>query len=173
MARSKASSGTGVEPDSGAGKKELKARVAALEKTVAKLESKLQKQRDKVVAAEKKAARSAREAAAEIEKYRAKAAKARRRARAASEQPAAVDAVDPDTAFGDLPVRLGGGPVRVASVDSEKVPQKPVLAPAVAGSSVPDETWTVTRLRAEARSRAVPGYSRKSKAQLLEALAAS
>jgi hypothetical protein len=31
----------------------------------------------------------------------------------------------------------------------------------------PDDSWTVTRLRAEARARQVPGYSRKTKEQLL------
>jgi peptidoglycan hydrolase CwlO-like protein len=35
----------------------------------------------------------------------------------------------------------------------------------------PDESWTVTRLRAEARARGVAGYSRKTKAQLLADLA--
>jgi hypothetical protein len=38
------------------------------------------------------------------------------------------------------------------------------MAPA---ASAPDATWTVTALRAEARSRGVAGYSRKTKAQLL------
>ena len=40
----------------------------------------------------------------------------------------------------------------------------PVYGPA-------DESWTVTRLRAEARARGVAGYSRKTKAQLLADLA--
>jgi len=35
----------------------------------------------------------------------------------------------------------------------------------------PDETWTVVRLRGEARSRGLTGLSGKSKAQLLEMLA--
>ena len=35
----------------------------------------------------------------------------------------------------------------------------------------PDESWTVTRLRAEARARGIAGYSRKTKAQLLADLA--
>jgi len=34
----------------------------------------------------------------------------------------------------------------------------------------PDDSWTVTRLRAEARARRVPGYSRKTKEQLLDDL---
>jgi hypothetical protein len=36
-----------------------------------------------------------------------------------------------------------------------------------AASTAPDDSWTVTRLRAEARSRGIAGYSRKSKEQLL------
>ena len=44
----------------------------------------------------------------------------------------------------------------------------PVPPPAVAGrSATPDDTWTVTALRAEARTRGLPGYSRKTKVQLL------
>jgi vancomycin resistance protein YoaR len=35
----------------------------------------------------------------------------------------------------------------------------------------PDATWTVVRLRAEARARGLTGVTRKSKAQLLEVLA--
>src|SRR5262245_19812057 len=41
---------------------------------------------------------------------------------------------------------------------------------AAAGGSVPDENWTVTALRAEARSRGITGYSRKTKAELLAEL---
>ena len=38
------------------------------------------------------------------------------------------------------------------------------------GLTVPDETWTVVQLRAEARARGLVGTSNKSKAQLLDAL---
>ena len=37
-------------------------------------------------------------------------------------------------------------------------------------STTPDSSWTVTRLRAAARSQGVVGYSRKSKAELIDAL---
>jgi hypothetical protein len=40
----------------------------------------------------------------------------------------------------------------------------------VDGAAVPDETWSVVRLRAEARTRGLTGMSNKSKAQLLAAL---
>jgi peptidoglycan hydrolase CwlO-like protein len=49
----------------------------------------------------------------------------------------------------------------------------PVAAAAPAASAAgapPVETWTVTRLRAEARSRGVTGYSRMTKDQLLAAV---
>jgi hypothetical protein len=43
--------------------------------------------------------------------------------------------------------------------------------PGPAPEAGPDDSWTVTALRAEARSRGLAGYSRKSKAELLAALA--
>jgi predicted membrane-bound mannosyltransferase len=50
-------------------------------------------------------------------------------------------------------------------------PVTATLAPAASSvptaSNAPDESWTVTALRAEARRRGVTGYSRKTKAQLL------
>jgi hypothetical protein len=39
-----------------------------------------------------------------------------------------------------------------------------------AGGTVPDETWSVVQLRAEARDRGVTGMANKTKAQLLAAL---
>jgi hypothetical protein len=38
-------------------------------------------------------------------------------------------------------------------------------------ATIPDATWTVTRLRAEARRRGIAGMSKKPKAELLAALA--
>ncbi len=53
--------------------------------------------------------------------------------------------------------------------DRVRASRPPAAAPvAPTGPATgPDETWTVTALRAEARSRGLPGYSRKSKAELL------
>ena len=48
----------------------------------------------------------------------------------------------------------------------------PVAPTPTAGSDLPDESWTVTRLRATARARGVAGYSRMSKADLIDALKA-
>jgi ribosome-binding ATPase YchF (GTP1/OBG family) len=46
----------------------------------------------------------------------------------------------------------------------------PVEIMAPSAPTTPDETWTLTALRAEARARKLPGYSRKSKADLLTEL---
>ena len=43
-------------------------------------------------------------------------------------------------------------------------------APASTGSAQPDESWTVTRLRATAREASLPRYSRMTKAELVDAL---
>jgi peptidoglycan hydrolase CwlO-like protein len=53
---------------------------------------------------------------------------------------------------------------------SAVTPAVPDAGTPAAPSSTPDETWTVTRLRAEARARGVAGYSRRTKLQLLDDL---
>jgi hypothetical protein len=50
---------------------------------------------------------------------------------------------------------------RMEKTETAATPETP------AASTAPDDSWTVTRLRAEARSRGIAGYSRKSKEQLL------
>lgn len=51
------------------------------------------------------------------------------------------------------------------------VSEHPVTKPAIAeGAAVPDESWTVVQLRAEARARGLVGVSNKPKARLLAAL---
>jgi hypothetical protein len=72
---------------------------------------------------------------------------------------------------------------KAALASSSAAAAAPVAAPAAAAAdpapveimapttpSTPDETWTLTALRAEARARKLPGYSRKSKADLLAEL---
>ena len=50
-------------------------------------------------------------------------------------------------------------------------PGRPVAGTATVDSvTVPDETWSVVQLRAEARARGLTGMSNKTKAQLLNAL---
>lgn len=55
-------------------------------------------------------------------------------------------------------------------IDVPDVIEKALGADAPAASAGPDGSWTVTRLRAEARAQKVPGYSRMTKPQLLSAL---
>ena len=55
-------------------------------------------------------------------------------------------------------------PAPAAPVTATPAPEASTLPTA---STAPDESWTVTALRAEARRRGVAGYSRKTKAQLL------
>jgi hypothetical protein len=47
---------------------------------------------------------------------------------------------------------------------------EPETAAPASPSAAPDESWTVVRLRAEARSRGLTGFSGKSKAELLDVL---
>ena len=62
------------------------------------------------------------------------------------------------------PVR-GSGPNQAGAVGSS------VTEPTGSdGLTVPDKTWTVVQLRAEARARGLTGTSKKSKRQLLAAL---
>jgi chromosome segregation ATPase len=65
-----------------------------------------------------------------------------------------------------LEAELSGVSLRLAQAEAATPPK----ASKPERGTAPDESWTVTRLRAEARTRGVPGYSRQSKAQLLAAL---
>jgi hypothetical protein len=60
---------------------------------------------------------------------------------------------------------------RATSTPSAPAAPEPAAPASPARVAGPDESWTVTRLRTEARSRGVAGYSRKTKAQLLADLA--
>lgn len=53
---------------------------------------------------------------------------------------------------------------------TEAAATEPAQSAVPAGEQVPDESWTVTRLRAAARDQGITGFSRKSKAQLLASL---
>ena len=59
--------------------------------------------------------------------------------------------------------RKGGGTGRAAAPSVAG----PSSASGSAGSSSPDDSWTVADLRAEAKKRGLTGYSRKTKAELL------
>ena len=64
------------------------------------------------------------------------------------------------------------GPAQAATPIVEAMGSgRPVAEPATVDSvTVPDETWTVVQLRAEARARGLTGMWDKTKAQLLAAL---
>ena len=62
-------------------------------------------------------------------------------------------------------------PVQAAAPMDVMASGRPVAKPTtVEGVRVPDETWSVVQLRAEARARGLTGMSNKTKAQLLAAL---
>ena len=62
-------------------------------------------------------------------------------------------------------------PTRASSPDESAASGRPVAEPTTAdGVTVPDKTWTVVQLRAEARARGLAGMSNKPKAELLAAL---
>ncbi len=65
--------------------------------------------------------------------------------------------------------RIGRGADRDSSVAevSAVEAEQPAVSPE---SATPDDSWSVTALRTEARSRGLTGYSRKSKADLLAEL---
>ncbi len=61
---------------------------------------------------------------------------------------------------------------QAAKGDRAAGPAQPALTVAEAPApSAPDSSWTVARLRVEARSRGLEGYSRKTKQQLIDDLA--
>ncbi len=114
------------------------------EALVAELTEQVRKQRAKL----KKAATEREELEARIEKHKARAKAAKRKYQAIKDHP--VDAPSP--------VEKGG----------KAGPDTPV--PVATTAEGPDASWTVARLRAEARARRVTGYSRLTKAELLDAL---
>ncbi len=63
-------------------------------------------------------------------------------------------------------------PTPAAGPREVMTPGRPAAEPTIADPvTVPDETWSVVQLRAEARARGLTGLSNKTKAQLLTALA--
>ena len=62
-------------------------------------------------------------------------------------------------------------PVKASAPAESATTGRPAAEPTAAdGVTVPDPTWTVAQLRAEARARGVTGLSGKPKAQILAAL---
>jgi len=113
------------------------------EALVLDLTAQLKKQGKKLKRSE--AAREDLERRVEKHKTRAKAAKRKYQAIKDHQEPRPVPKIGPDS---PLPT-------------TDTVPEE---------NTAPDDSWTVARLRTEARSRGLAGYSRLTKAQLLEAL---
>jgi hypothetical protein len=130
--------------------KQLRATVEKLRSTLERTEAKVEKWRTE--------ARRQEKVVADLE---GRLKKANKRARK-------LAAVTPGSAGKRSPARRKKAP--------QDEPVLPEAAPTGDGPTpredheVPDDTWTVVRLRAEARSRGLAGLSNKSKADLLAAL---
>lgn len=125
--------------------KKARRRIATLEEEVAELQA---------VAAEAIAKRDR----AKVKRDRAKEKAAKWKAEARQER----------TTSAKLESQLRRGERR-APVDAEPPSERGDLPVA---DGAPDATWTVARLRQDARQRGVSGYSRMTKAQLLDVLSA-
>ena len=71
--------------------------------------------------------------------------------------------------------KLAGASASSAKVQAAPMDEMPSVRPVAESTTVdvvavPDETWSVVQLRAEARARGLTGMSSKTKAQLLTAL---
>jgi hypothetical protein len=133
--------------------KKLSAANEALTKTLTVARAQLTKTETKLGKANEKAKRWKREAAA------ARTAASRSDARVEKLQKkldGASAALEPVHAVGPLESAASGSPA-ADPTDAE-------------GLTIPDGTWTVVQLRAEARARGLGGLSNKPKAQLLSAL---
>lgn len=143
--------------------KRLKQELAASRGDVTRTEARLQKAKDRkdrwkqeAIAQREAAAR----AAAEVEKLQRRLAEAAAALEAApsttQDDAPSDDAPSDDSAFTD-------GPSDAAGTGTETQTK-------TEGTVVPDESWTVVQLRAEARARGLSGMSNKPKAELLAAL---
>jgi 2-polyprenyl-3-methyl-5-hydroxy-6-metoxy-1,4-benzoquinol methylase len=133
--------------------KKLTATNKELKKTLAVVRGQLTKSETRLTKATGKAERWKKEAAAQ---RRAAARSGARVEKLQKKVHRAAAALKPIRAAGPMDVAASGGPVA-----------EPMAAD---GVTVPDETWSVVQLRAEARARGLVGMSNKPKAQLLAAL---
>ncbi len=127
---------------SGMSKAELQSSVSSVQGQLAKTEAKLAKAQDKA------------------ERWK-KEATAQRRSAASSQQ-----RVDKLTKKLNRP-EAGGQAAPARKTAARRAPAKTAAS---GTGSAPDQSWTVVRLRAEARKRGLVGMSNKPKAQLLAAL---
>ena len=130
-----------------AANEELTKRLSAVRAQLTKTETKLGKANEKAKRWQGEAA-AARTAASRSD---ARVEKLQRKLDRASAAPEPVQAV---------------GPLEAAATGRPAAERT-----AADGLTIPDQTWTVVQLRAEARARGLVGMSNKPKAQLLSALA--
>ena len=151
--------------DSAAADKKRKATVKKLEGRIRKLEATVERANARAERWKKRAKQHRSDdtaSRAEVERLTKKLAKSRRQVRASSVPVPTVAPGQPDD------VAPLGGARAVAPVEASRDADS---SAAPAPASAPDASWTVAALRAEARSRGIAGYSRKSKADLVAALA--
>lgn len=133
--------------------KKLAATNEELKKTLSAVRGQLTKSETKLTKATGKAERWKKEAAAQ---RRAASRSGARVEKLQKKLDRAASAVEPTRATGPMEAAALGGSVA-----------EPTAAD---GVTVPDETWSVVQLRAEARARGLVGMSNKPKAQLIAAL---
>lgn len=130
---------------------ESETKLGKTEKRLAGTKTKLAKAEKRVSASKKEAewwkreAKAQRKSAARAE---SRVDKLRKKLRRGSSEPAAA----------------------VADVPTDKASSTPSEAEPAEAGTMPDESWTVTQLKAEARAQGLVGMSNKSKAELLDAL---
>lgn len=141
MATKKKQGKGSVDKELKAAVRRLRSQLAAAEKSAEKWKSRAKAHRSDAVGAKAELTAVRRR----LDKAAASATKWKGRARSGRSQTATT---------GSVPA-----PVVAAAAES-----------ATTTPTAPDDAWTVTRLRAEARARGVAGYSRKTKDQLLAEL---
>ncbi len=127
--------------------KRAEARAKKLKKSLASVRAELDKSQSKLEKTKAKVARRKEEAAAHRTSAQRSAARVERLEKKLDQ---ASTAADPNAG-------PSGGKVETTSSDER----------------VPDDSWTVVQLRAEARARGLTGMSNKTKAQLLSALSSN
>lgn len=114
-------------------------------------------------ASQKKLKQTVKELKSDLDIARAKAVRWKKQAKRSESTRAASQA-----RMGELETRLAKSQ-RSALSAADPSPEVTPLHQ-VSTSPTPDDTWTVAALRAEARSRGLAGYSRRSKSDLIAAL---
>jgi hypothetical protein len=148
--------------------KKLRAQLAVAEKSAEKWKSRAKDHKSVAVGAKSELTAMRRR----LDKAEANVAKWKERAQAKAPTTAGLLAPPKDGApkaatSAPSPVAAPPASPVTAPTAAQSAPRNVVTSAAPSSGARPDDSWTVTALRAEARSRGVVGYSRKTKAQLL------